>query len=87
MVGLTWDDRRNVIPDFEANLIVGNLLTHNNPLAENASVAEVEAFFRCTKALHDLFFCEKCRRFVRYHREAKVAKCDCSRDGLQWPVE
>jgi ABC-type dipeptide/oligopeptide/nickel transport system ATPase subunit len=86
-LGLTWDDRKVVIPDFQANLIVGNLLTHNNPLAENASVAEVEAFYRCTRALHDLFFCEKCGSFVRYHREAKIVKCDCAKDGLQWPVE
>jgi len=86
-LGLTWDDRKNVISDFQANLIVGNLLTHNNPLAENASVAEVEAFFRCTMALHDLFFCQKCRTFVQYHRQAKMVKCDCSKDGLQWQVE
>lgn len=64
-----------VFQNLKMNGIFGNLLVHNNPRAENASLAEVRSFVSAVRALYDLFFCDQCGRFVEYHRSVKEIKC------------
>ena len=74
----------SVLANLKRNVIFGNLLTHNNPFAENASINDVSAFVDAVRALHDVFWCDECGRFARYFRDAKMIKCQCASGGKEW---
>jgi len=78
------DDFKSAIIAIRTNVIVGNLLTHNNLHGEGSAVSDVKAFVDAVKSLHDIFWCSKCGTFARYHRQAKFIKCDCSENGKEW---
>lgn len=68
-----------VFQQLEKNIIFGNILSHNNPMASNVSMNEVKDFISSLKELHDLFFCSECSSLVQYHQTARVIKCECGR--------
>jgi molybdopterin converting factor small subunit len=76
LVPNVFEQNEKVFIQLEVDGIFGNLLTHNNPKAENASIEEVRAFVNAVKNLHSLFTCEN-GQFIQYHREARIMKCRC----------
>jgi hypothetical protein len=74
-----------IFQNLETNGIFGNLLVHNNPRARTASLVEVRNFVSAVRALHDLFFCDQCGRFIEYHRSAKEIKC--RRGCIMWETK
>ena len=75
LVPSVYQSNAEIFQNLETNSIFGNLLAHNNPRAGNASLTEVRSFASAVKALHDLFFCDQCGRFVDYHCSAREIKC------------
>ncbi len=65
-----------IFKKLEMNKIFGNLLSHYNPDFKNISISEIKDFTDSVKSLHDLFYCQKCRAFVRYFQDAKIVKCN-----------
>ena len=61
--------------DIERTIIMGNILSHNNPLAERASIEEVKSFCDYIHELHSLFLCPNCGRSIAYYRELKILRC------------
>ncbi len=60
---------------LEATAIMGNLLTHDNPEAENVSIAEVNRFCEAVHDLHTMFICPSCGSFLRYYQDMKKLRC------------
>ena len=61
--------------DLETTLIMGNLLSHNNVLAEEVSIEEVKRFCESVHSLHNAFLCPTCGDFVNYYYKLKVIRC------------
>lgn len=76
-----------VFHNIQANGIFGNLLVHNNPRAENASLEEVRFFVNAVKDFENLLTCASCHQIPVYHREAKIIRCRCNNDGILWLVK
>jgi len=55
--------------------IMGNLLSHNNELAANASINDVKRFYESVHKLHNLVSCSSCKRFLTYERNADRMIC------------
>ena len=73
-----------IFQDIQTNGIFGNLLVHNNPRAENASVEEVRRFTEAVKGFEGLFKCPNCKQIVTYYRDARIIRCRCRENGLLW---
>jgi flagellin-specific chaperone FliS len=71
--------------NLDLMIIMGNLLSHNNILAENVSIDEVESFCNRVKELHEAFLCPECGRFINYYRDLKILRCSNSR--CEKPIE
>ena len=61
--------------ELEATAIMGNLLSHDNPEAENASIDEVKRFCETVYALHNIFICPECGSFLKYYQDMKKLRC------------
>jgi hypothetical protein len=61
--------------DLETTIIMGNLLSHNNMLAEEVSIEEVKRFCESVHNLYNVFLCPDCRHFIGYHRDLKIMRC------------
>lgn len=61
--------------ELEATVIMGNLLAHDNPEAENVSIEEVKRFCEAVHALHNIFLCPECGSFLRYYQDMKKLRC------------
>ena len=61
--------------DLETTIIMGNLLSHNNVLAEEVSIEEVKTFCESVHSLHNAFLCPTCGHFVNYYYELKIIRC------------
>ena len=73
------------IQNLKQTAIMGNLLSHNNPIAENISTSEVQSF---AKAVHDLdmaFQCVNCNRDLIYLKDLALIRC--SHKKCQNPTE
>jgi len=79
-----YKSNEKIFSQLEADGLFGNLLTHNNLKAENASIDEVRAFVNAVKRLHELVTCEN-EQFIEYHQSAKVMKCKCGH--VTWNAE
>jgi recombinational DNA repair ATPase RecF/uncharacterized protein YukE len=79
--------KSEVFKNLQTNVIFGNLLTHNNPRAGNASLEEIRGFAEAVKNFESVFICPHCNRIVAYYREAKVIKCNCRQKGLLWTTK
>jgi recombinational DNA repair ATPase RecF len=61
--------------DLESTAIFGNIVSHDNPLAEELSIDEVEHFCNCTRNLHELFLCPECKSIISYFPELRILRC------------
>jgi len=61
--------------ELEATAIMGNLLLHDNPEAENVSIEEVKRFCEAIHDLHTLFTCPGCGSFLKYYQDMKKLRC------------
>jgi ABC-type lipoprotein export system ATPase subunit len=71
--------------ELEATVIMGNLLSHDNPEAENTSIDEVKRFCEAIHALHGVFICPECSTFLKYYHDMK--KLRCPNPHCQKPIE
>ncbi|MDL2246777.1 AAA family ATPase [Methanobrevibacter sp. OttesenSCG-928-K11] len=55
--------------------IIGNLLSHNNPMALNISIEEVETFAHAVHNLKEVFSCDNCNRYLRYTSSSEMLMC------------
>ncbi len=60
---------------LEQTRIVGNLTSHENLMAGNISIDEVERFCNSVNEIHELMLCEKCKTPLRYYQELKILRC------------
>lgn len=84
MVPETYQVNLTIFQNLLSNGIFGNLLVHNNPRAENASLEEVRGFADAVKNFENLFTCPQCRQVVTYYRDAKIMRCRCREGGILW---
>ncbi len=68
-------DIEKLFARVKANAIFGNILSHNNPLAEITSIKEVEDFCSAVKALHDFFMCRSCMKMVKLVDDLETLRC------------
>jgi len=61
--------------ELENNVIMGNMLSHDNPDIENVSIQEVKEFYKAVKNVHEKFVCVECGRFVKYYRDLHILRC------------
>ena len=61
--------------DLESTIIMGNILSHNNLLAEEVSIEEVKRFCESVHSLHGVFLCSKCKNFLKYFSDSKIVRC------------
>lgn len=61
--------------ELEATMIMGNLLAHDNPLADTVSIQEVKRFCEAVHELDNLFRCPKCGIFLKYYQDMKKLRC------------
>lgn len=73
--------------NLRKNGIFGNLLTHNNPQAGNASIEEVRGFADAVKQFEDVFVCPKCNTLITYFPDAKIIRCKCKENGILWTTK
>ena len=64
---------------LESTIIMGNILSHNNILAEEVSIEEVNSFCKSVRNLHNVFLCPSCGHFIDYYRDLKIIRCSNSR--------
>ncbi len=74
------------LTQFRATSLLANLLTHNNLIAANTSQQEVLDFVDAVQAIHGIFHCPNCDQLIRYFRDAKVLKCQCTSGGKHWAI-
>jgi len=70
---------------LEATVIMGNLLSHDNPEVENISIEEVKRFCEAVHELHNIFTCSECGSFLKYYQDMK--KLRCPDEHCQKPLE
>jgi len=71
--------------ELEATIIMGNLLSHDNPLAETVSIEEVKRFCEAIHELNDVFTCPNCGSFLKYYQDMKKLRCPNSK--CEEPIE
>jgi hypothetical protein len=64
-----------IFQELEATVIMGNLLVHDNPETENASMEEVKHFCKAIHELHNVFTCPECETFLKYYQDMKRIRC------------
>ncbi|MBA7700644.1 hypothetical protein ES703_109366 [subsurface metagenome] len=70
---------------LESTIIMGNLLSHDNILAEEVSIEEVDRFCHSVHNVHTLFLCPSCEHFIAYSHDFKIMRC--SNPGCRDPIE
>jgi len=60
---------------LESNIILGNILSHNNLLSEETSINEVKLFCEAIDGIYSLFLCNSCGKMLRYYQDIKVLRC------------
>ena len=75
----------NAFQDLESTIILGNLLSHNNVLAEEVSIEEVNSFCMSAHNLHNVFLCPNCEHFISYYHDLKILRC--SNPRCKNPIE
>ncbi len=73
------DKMKTVIETAFQNLrqtfIMGNLLSHNNEIAENISIQEVKRFWDAVKNLEKVLQCMTCSKPLLYLQQAQLIRC------------
>lgn len=75
-------EHEDVFRNLASNGIFGNLLVHNNPRAEGASIEEVRGFSNAVREFEKIFVCPRCGGMIVLYHDAKVIKCRCRKDGI-----
>jgi len=70
---------------LEATIIMGNLLSHDNPLAHTVSIEEIKRFCEAVHELNNVFSCPNCGSFFKYYEDIKKLRCSSSR--CKSPIE
>jgi len=65
--------------NLESTILLGNLLSHNNLLAEEVTRGEVKVFCESVQGFHHVFLCPSCEHFLGYYRDLKILRCTNSR--------
>jgi recombinational DNA repair ATPase RecF len=65
--------------ELEKTVIFGNLLSHDNPLADQVVIAEVTRFYTAIRELHRLVSCPACETLLEYVKDAKEYRCTNAR--------
>ena len=73
-----------VFRKVQADGIFGNMLSHANTYAANASMDEVTNFVQAVRNFEDLFTCPSCGHIVEYIKPARLLKCRCREGGIVW---
>jgi energy-coupling factor transporter ATP-binding protein EcfA2 len=60
---------------FDAFMPLANPFTHFNRWGQNATAQEVAELYELTRGFADLFWCERCGRYVEYFPDARVTRC------------
>ncbi len=71
--------------ELEKTIILGNLLSHDNILADEVSIDEVKNFCGHIHELHEVFLCPNCGDFISYFRDLKILRC--SNPNCSDPIE
>ena len=71
--------------NLEVTMIMGNLLSHNNLLAEEVSIEEVKSFCETVHDLHNIFLCPSCKHIMGYYSNLKIMRC--SNTNCNDPIE
>ena len=61
--------------ELESTIILGNILSHNNPLSEHVSKSEITKFCNDVHNIHIKILCPKCNHLVNYFRDLKILRC------------
>lgn len=72
------DFKKQILQRFqnlESKTIMGNILSHDNPLIETVSIEEVKRFCESVYELHNIFCCPECGCFVKYYQDMKKLRC------------
>jgi len=67
--------------DLQSTVIYGNILSHNNSLAEQLSITEVKSFCESIHNLHATLLCPHCRNLVKYYRDIHKIRCSNNKCG------
>lgn len=76
---------KEAFDQLERTVPFGNLLSHDNILAEQVSIVEVETFFKSVVAVHLVVSCQECGAVLKYFRDTKEYRCPntrCSNPSL-----
>ncbi|MCG2735373.1 MAG: AAA family ATPase [Candidatus Methanoperedenaceae archaeon] len=65
----------NAFTELEKTIILGNLLSHDNKLADEVSIDEVKNFCFRVHELYEVFLCPNCDDFIGYFRDLKILRC------------
>ncbi len=79
-----FKEKEAAFENLRVNGIFGNLLTHNNPQAGNASIEEVHYFAKAVKEFESIMICSQCGAIAAYYPDAKIIRCKCRENGLLW---
>jgi len=60
---------------LEATTIYGNIISHNNPMAEELSIDEVKKFCEAVHKLYCTFLCPNCGQILRLYRDLGIVRC------------
>jgi wobble nucleotide-excising tRNase len=71
--------------ELERTTILGNLLSHDNPLVDSVSIEEVKSFCNCVHELHGVFLCPNCGHLINYYPDLKILRC--SNQRCENPIE
>jgi len=71
--------------ELKRTTILGNLLSHDNPLVDSVSIQEVKSFCNCVHKLHEVFVCPNCEGSIEYYPDMKILRC--SNQKCQKPME
>ncbi len=71
--------------EMKRTIILGNLLSHDNPLLDRVSTEEVKRFCNCVHELHGVFLCPNCEHFINYYPDLKILRC--SNQRCEKPIE
>lgn len=71
--------------ELERTKILGNILSHDNPLAEEVSIEEVGSFCDHVHELHEAFLCPKCGHLIDYYPGLGILRC--SNPKCREPIE
>ncbi|MCL5056170.1 MAG: AAA family ATPase [Firmicutes bacterium] len=60
---------------LEATAIMGNILSHNNPMADKVSINEVKEFCDAVRGIYNLFSCLNCGQLLDYLQQIHTIRC------------